>query len=163
MVQEPVEDGRGEDFVSEHLPPFAEGSDTALIDAATMSTGGKRRQTGRERTFFSTASSSWSRRPRGPAPDNRTGDQDHAATRRTGDASADWARALADRRPHLLTHRTAPHRGFLLIRPDGHIAASGTGRADRDAVTRLLDVLDGTGTGMGDAEGDRGMRGAACP
>lgn len=88
---------------------------------------------------------------------------DHRLTLVTGDASADWARALAARRPHLLTHRTAPHRGFLLIRPDGHIAASGTGRADRDAVTRLLDVLDGTGTGMGDAEGDRGMRGAACP
>ncbi|MFJ3086806.1 FAD-dependent oxidoreductase [Streptomyces sp. NPDC086838] len=65
----------------------------------------------------------------------------------TGEAAADWARALAASRPHLLTHRTAPHHGFLLVRPDGHTAASGSGKGDRDAVVALLDALDGTVSG----------------
>jgi 2-polyprenyl-6-methoxyphenol hydroxylase-like FAD-dependent oxidoreductase len=72
----------------------------------------------------------------------------------TGGAAADWARALSARWPQLVAHHLAAgrgrhRRGFLLVRPDGHVTASGAGRADRAAVTQLLGALAGPATGSG--------------
>lgn len=85
----------------------------------------------------------------------------------TGGAAADWARSLAARWPRLVAHHTAAgrgrhQRGFLLVRPDGHIGASGAGAASREAVARLLGALDGTGRVLGDAENadDQGIHDA---
>lgn len=50
------------------------------------------------------------------------------------------AQALADLLPDLVTHGHVPRgsAGFLLLRPDGYVAASGTTAADWEHVERLL-------------------------
>ncbi|SNQ50070.1 conserved hypothetical protein [Frankia canadensis] len=52
-------------------------------------------------------------------------------------------RALADRWAPLVAHDQVDRggRGFLLLRPDGYVAASGSRREDLDAVDRLLTRL----------------------
>jgi 2-polyprenyl-6-methoxyphenol hydroxylase-like FAD-dependent oxidoreductase len=61
----------------------------------------------------------------------------------TGQAAAEWASSLAARWPRLVAHHATARRrrGFLLVRPDGHVSASGTSAASREAVMRLLSAL----------------------
>ncbi len=52
-------------------------------------------------------------------------------------------RSLAARRSGVLTHDHLPRRGagFLLLRPDGYVAASGTTTSGLDQAEELLDRL----------------------
>jgi len=76
-----------------------------------------------------------------PVPEPGTGDLFRLLTIGTpADGLAHWGEAIAGRLPDLLSHDHLPRRGtgFLLLRPDGYVAARGKSADDLDRLERTL-------------------------